>query len=341
MFLDLHNACMSHEDSIPDRVRAFTETVQGVAVIAVGGFPITTENDTLRWCGGPATADRIRGEFAKGLGTSAVLTYMNKAGHSLEKLSSICVERKHDWAFRWMTLSLVFSNVDIAVELAFARDTRFLLSWPVATANTQRPRVFVASGTLKDWVKFVANADSPDFDKYTRAAMQKAAELLQELLPRPNWEQHFLSYFSIHRSALQSLPLRDRSVLEIGAGNGELTALILEQDVAHVAAFEIDKGLCKISDSRLKLYEQDVQHPGILTPFEGWTLIANPPYSLLGFIIDQMTALRINDALLLIPERALPDFEALGFRLFAELPGNAFTPASTGRHFLVARGFDD
>lgn len=342
MFLDLHAACHYREgqqDRIKDRVATLAQYFPGVWVVAIGGFPITTQFDAPHWCGGPATVERVREEIRAGLGLSAVLTYMNKSGHSLDKLGGICAKRGHDWGYRWMTVSMAFLDFNIDVELAFARDTRFFMSWPVA-ADLNKPRVFVASATIKDWAKFLANHASPDFDAKTREAMRSAKEHLDMLLLRPeDREQHFLVVDRLHRTVLDKLNLQGRHVFEIGAGHGELTQLILEHDVEKVVAFEIEKDLCRLENPRLTVYEKDVTLPQALAPFKKWALIANPPYELLDFIVAQLDVLQIQDVMLLIPGRSLARFEALGFRVEGNVPGNWFSPHSQGEHYIVVRGF--
>lgn len=338
LFLDLHRAVAQLKDgTVLARSLEITQSNPGVWVVAVGGFPITEDGDEdFQWCGSSVTPDRIQKELRAGLGLSATLTYMNKAGHPLDHLGNICIERDHDWAYQWMTLSMVFSGVPYAVEQAFTRDRRFFMSWPVLD-HTLGYTVFVATGTIKDWVKYTANADNPDFDRNTRASMQIAKRLLEKFLPAPDREQHFITDLSYHETILKSLPLKGKKVLEIGAGHGELTNIILKQDVALLEAYEIEEGLCKLpNSSNFRLFEVDAR---TIKPkhYRGYCLISNPPYQLLPLVRQIIKEAEIEDVLLMIPERRFGEFP--GYTIAANITGEVFDPPSNGRHILIGKGF--
>ena len=71
-------------------------------------------------------------------------------------------------------------------------------------------------------------------------------------------EQHFTTgtVLAHLRSLLSNLDLAGRHVLEIGAGKGALTELLLERG-AIVTAFEIEPNLCSVRHPRLTLREED------------------------------------------------------------------------------------
>lgn len=163
MFLDLHNA-VTH-----------SEPLNGAHVVAVGGFPIVEG----QWCGAPVSVERVRAEIRRGLGLSAVLTHRNKSGLSLGRLAEVCVSRGHLWAYRWITLSVLFAGYGVDAELAFSRDTRFFMSWPVSGPLGS---LFVANGSLKDWVRFTERHESPDWSVSARKAMSDSGKLIGKLL---------------------------------------------------------------------------------------------------------------------------------------------------------------
>lgn len=187
LFLDLHKAVSQlAAESVSDRASELAREYPGVFVVAVGGFPTTLDPEGCGyvWCGSPVDQFRIRKEILLGLGLSATLTYMNRKEHGLPYLGDLCLRREHDWAYRWMTLSLVFIDFGLNVELAFARDNRFLISWPVSKSESH-PRVFVATSDLKAWEKFTSHSEDLDFDSSTREAMRRAREVLGQILPTP------------------------------------------------------------------------------------------------------------------------------------------------------------
>lgn len=184
-FVDLHAACAAQPaGSLEERLQGLMRTLPPCALAAVGGFPFTQGTDnTFSWLGSPATQERIQEALRAGLGTSAVLTYTNPKNRSLDDLGHLCVDMKHLWGFHWMTVSILFSGAPMEAELAFARDGRFQMSWPVVKNATMAPRIFVAHGTLKTWLKFCRKEGDLSFDEPTRKAMTAAGDIIDAILP--------------------------------------------------------------------------------------------------------------------------------------------------------------
>lgn len=183
IFLDLADALSTcTERDVASRAQEFIEDYNGIYLIAVGGFPLTEHRREFFWCGSPLSVERLASEIKRGLGLSGMLTYMNKNRLSLEGLGDICQERQHDWAHHWMSLSILFSGFSPSVELAFARDTRFKLSWPVMPEGKGMAKLFVANGSLHSWTRFSANHTSKDFDEMTRKVLSATHRWIAELL---------------------------------------------------------------------------------------------------------------------------------------------------------------
>lgn len=181
-FLDLHAACDALcSNTVGDRAAELATSLRGVYVIAVGGFPIGTLDERPVWCGMPVSEDRVRDEIRRAVGTSALLTYMNKSKMSATGLSDVCVKAGHLWAYRWVTITLLFVGYGIRAELAFARDGNLPMSWPVVTSPTGD--IFAASGHLAAWGWFTDHATDTTFDPAARSAMSDAAAVLKRLQP--------------------------------------------------------------------------------------------------------------------------------------------------------------
>lgn len=150
-----------------------------VAIVALGGFPIEGEPGAPSWCGSPCTVESLQLQVLKGWGLSGVLTYMNPKDKSLESLGRMCQSKGHNWALKWLNLSLVFCSPSPEVEMAFARDTRFFLSW-VSGPSMCGGMPFVATGSLSSWMKFASteNVESGDFPAPVCEAMTKAKALV-------------------------------------------------------------------------------------------------------------------------------------------------------------------
>ncbi len=306
LFTDLH-AFVSALPSTPSPIPVVTRVWQAsrepmVSITAVGGFPITVKQSTdpagfskrdYHLLGKPISEKRLRRWIRDGLGVSAVPTYMNKSNKTLAQLGEICLDRQHNWAYHWMTISMVFCGMGLQAHMAFAHDSRFKLSWPVLEEPTGE--FFVVTGSIYDWIRFTSHCEDKSFDERARYAMIHAREHIETILPR-GAEEFFAKVFSpkpdvvvaAEEAAPQARPepplghdplerhflvdedildlyahllnavgpmLVGRDVVEIGCGHGELTNLILAHPVATLTGYEIEKGMLMVSDERFTLGE--------------------------------------------------------------------------------------
>lgn len=184
LFLDLEFSLNElRSTNVDDRVHEFCKnTNDNVYIVAISGFPIKRNENIFEWCGSEVSIIKLSDLIKQGLGSSALLTFMNKSKLSTSSLGDICIEKNHDWAYRWITLSLLFVGLSPEVELAFSRDCSFLMSWPVTTVPTGK--LFIANGSLKDWIKFLFHFNDKDLNGATREAMIQAKLLLNSLLPQ-------------------------------------------------------------------------------------------------------------------------------------------------------------
>lgn len=93
----------------------------------------------------------------------------------------MCAERNETWAYHWFTLTIALANQPPDVQLAFARDGRFRLSWVIEGNYTGS--VFLASAGLHEWLKFTSKRRDLSFDLSTRIALTDCHELLEAILP--------------------------------------------------------------------------------------------------------------------------------------------------------------
>jgi 16S rRNA A1518/A1519 N6-dimethyltransferase RsmA/KsgA/DIM1 with predicted DNA glycosylase/AP lyase activity len=151
-------------------------------------------------------------------------------------------------------------------------------------------------------------------------------------------EQHMTVDVQPFRRVLAGVNLQRRAVLEIGAGTGVLTQLILDVWPRTVTAFEIEPGLCPIRHTSLVLREEDAM-AAALAVIDWDCLISAPPYGLLPRLADLLVWMDVEDAILLIPEKQREFWFSRGFHVVEELKGSAFSPPSRGVHLIVQRGF--
>lgn len=136
---------------------------------AFGGVPFKrpAEGGPVEFVGREVSEDLIRSLVVDGLGASAVLTYENRSDLPIGALGRKCLEKKHTWAYKWITISVLFVGYGPDVEKAFLRDSNFYESWTIGTnAGT-----FGMSGSISAFKKFASNAEDTSFDVDTRKAM--------------------------------------------------------------------------------------------------------------------------------------------------------------------------
>ena len=168
---------------ILDRMAEAAETLPDVGVVALNGIPFV--GDPPSYFGVSVTPELVREQLMLGLGFGGVLTFMNPVGYSLESLARMSLEHGHGWAMHGVTVTLCFAGAPTFVELSFARDGRFHMSWvePKGSTDWAIPRVFTATASLKRWSKYVANRNSPDFLKTQQHWLGLAHAELVALMP--------------------------------------------------------------------------------------------------------------------------------------------------------------
>lgn len=172
--------CTGNE--ITTRLAQAADMLPEVGLVALNGIPIIGQPPT--YFGAPVDRYVIEKQIRKGMGFGGVLTFMNKT-HSLEDLADKSYENDHDWAMRHITVTLCFAGCPTFVEMSFGRDRRFHLSWvePRGKVDWSLPRVFTATGSLKDWQKYTANRNSSDFLNTQRTWLNKAHAEIHTICP--------------------------------------------------------------------------------------------------------------------------------------------------------------
>lgn len=149
-------------------------------------------------------------------------------------------------------------------------------------------------------------------------------------------EQHMLRDTHTLRHLIAQANLAGEEVLEVGAGDGAVTSLILQENPRRLVAYEIERGLCGLRDPRLDLREEDFLRSA-WEQFHGFSFVSVPPYELLPYLRAMMDALpSMEKAILLIPPRLQSMFS--DFTVKAVLPGSVFEPPSKGEHLLLSKG---
>jgi hypothetical protein len=180
MFTDLNHFCSTLSSQGVDARLTELAAQLPDSIYAVGGFPITFDGVQLTWLGNPLP--EIKNNIKRALGVSAALTYVNPKSKTLDELGQVCLDKNHTWAYHWISVSIVLSNYPSIVELSFARDTRFKMSWPVESNPTGR--IFGVTASIKDWLDYTKHEEDLSFDAPTRSAMIQCRKMLKkDILP--------------------------------------------------------------------------------------------------------------------------------------------------------------
>lgn len=162
------------------RVYELQGKVPSVGLVGFNGVPFKGEPATF--LGQEVTPDFLRQLLEDALGFGGVLTYLNSSKMTLRQLSNLCLKQDHDWAFRAVHLTVAFVGAPAFVEMSFARDRRFHLSW-VEEQDVLNPCCFTASASVKDWSKYLENRNSEDFLEIQRQWLLEAHSVLAPILP--------------------------------------------------------------------------------------------------------------------------------------------------------------
>jgi 16S rRNA A1518/A1519 N6-dimethyltransferase RsmA/KsgA/DIM1 with predicted DNA glycosylase/AP lyase activity len=148
-------------------------------------------------------------------------------------------------------------------------------------------------------------------------------------------EHYFTTNLAPIQKALDKISLKDRHVLEIGAGTGALTQILLDKE-AKVTAVELTPGLCQLTHPNLTLLECDVRD---LDLSFGWDcLVSIPPISMVPFIRSILNIHKVQDACVMVPSRKHKKLFK-DFWVACKLTGRDFSPPCEGSHLFVRRGF--
>ena len=154
--------------------------------------------------------------------------------------------------------------------------------------------------------------------------------------PEEDKHQHFLQNLDPYKNLIDSLDISGRIILEIGVGHGEITKLLLEQG-ANVIGYEIDKNI-GFQHPNLTMIYKDFRYADIddLKDLD-LAIIANPPYNLIPDIMYIARKLSVWDNILMIPESEIQNFA--NFKIEIVYQSSDFKPESSGKHYVVRRGF--
>lgn len=142
---------------------------------------------------------------------------------------------------------------------------------------------------------------------------------------KKRYGQHFLRDINVLGTILSSVKFGpDVSVFEIGGGGGALTRAILEQQLARLWVFEIDREwvgqLRQIPDRRLTVYEQDflTVKPGLFEPHGQWTMLANLPYQITFPVLHWLVINRhlLRESVIMVQEEVAQKLLGKGGRTY-------------------------
>lgn len=112
--------------------------------------------------------------------------------------------------------------------------------------------------------------------------------------------QHFLADDSVLEFEAQSADVKGKSVLEIGAGDGRLTAKLLAHGAGHVTAVELDPHLAKLLRTRFRTRVSVVEKDFLqFEPGKKFNVVAgNIPYYITSPVLFKLSRMDFDRAIL-------------------------------------------
>lgn len=125
--------------------------------------------------------------------------------------------------------------------------------------------------------------------------------------------QHFLADESVLQFEAKSADVHDKSVLEIGAGDGRLTSKLLHEGAGHITAVELDPKLAKALRmkfrSRVLVVESDFLE---FSPGKKYNcVVGNIPYYITSPILFKLALMDFDKAVLCIQKEVAQRMVAL------------------------------
>lgn len=148
--------------------------------------------------------------------------------------------------------------------------------------------------------------------------------------------RHFLREFEAYRALLACLDVRGRSVLEIGAGHGEITTLLLDAG-AQVLAYESDTSLVPLPGLKDVIQYRDITREDLSFLNRSWVVVSNSRHGLLPWCLDLIDRYKIETAVLMCSKDRKPHLEKSSFHAAFTLCGSAFDPPLGGLHTVMVR----
>ena len=112
--------------------------------------------------------------------------------------------------------------------------------------------------------------------------------------------QHFLADDSVLEFEAESAGVRSASVLEIGAGDGRLTAKLLAHGAGHITAVELDPKLAKLLRARFRTRVSVVEADFLqFEPGKKFNVVAgNIPYYITSPVLFKLSRMDFDRAIL-------------------------------------------
>ena len=112
---------------------------------------------------------------------------------------------------------------------------------------------------------------------------------------KKQYGQHFLRDYSVVEAITNEIDLSNKSIFEIGPGDGFLTKVILEKNIQRLWCFEIDSDWVAylhktINDSRCSVFHANILDTDfeLFNEYAPWILLSNLPYQVTFPILHKL-----------------------------------------------------
>ena len=174
------------EGTVEERMVGAMKKWPTIFISAIGGIPFQEQSGSfhdinLMWGGMKCSYENFHRLFKSALTESGLLTYMDRSNLK-DNLAELMIQRKEFFGLSLPSVTITFAGCPTFVEMSFARDSNFHLSW-VEKQTLGELRVFSATASLKDWKKYLENRNSKSFLAVQRYWLSLAHEIISPLFP--------------------------------------------------------------------------------------------------------------------------------------------------------------
>jgi len=158
------------------------------------------------------------------------------------------------------------------------------------------------------------------------------------------YDQFFIYNTDELTRIIDDLSLKNFTILDIGAGTGVISNILISKKISHLIISEIDPNICYDLTKTTYLTKGDFRKFSLpKVDLERFGIISNPPYYLLPYIRDFIDKEKIANVILIIPASYYTEFFS-DFNIVGSIKNEDFYPQIKLRdqiYLIIKKGFQE